>query len=114
MKKCEWCHQNEIEDRYCQCDECVASKTNGPMFIHDPLSNKGRSEDARQLKEMYKSATNETERTAIKKSLYNINHEDKRKRSMREALIKATREHDHPNIKGIHEEVHSKSWYKNE
>lgn len=71
-------------------------------------SNRGRESDVTELNKLYKQAKSETARKAIAKSLYNINHEDKRVKAMREDLIKATREQDHTTIKNIHEYVGEK------
>lgn len=78
------------------------------------FATKGREADWAALERGYKTATNEAERTAIKKSMAKLRHEDKRITAMRESLIKATRDHDHNTIKDIHLYVAEKKHYKNE
>lgn len=95
------------------CGEKIRTKKAKQEKNYEALAKKGRYEDASQLKEMYKRA-NDAERLAIRKSLDKINHEDTAKRAMRSELIKATRKHDHTEIKSIHEEVATKKKYRND
>lgn len=78
------------------------------------FAKKGREADWASLEKGYKTATNEAERTAIKRSMAKLKHEDKRIGAMREDLIKATRNQDHERIKEIHEYIATKAHYKNE
>lgn len=78
------------------------------------FSDVGREADMKALKKSYDTATNEVEKTAIKKSMTRMIHEDKRIKDMREDLIKATRNNDHDTIKDIHDYVGSKEVYRND
>jgi len=77
-------------------------------------STMGRKEDMASLRQMEATATNDAERTAVKHAMHKLKFEDKSKKSMRESLIKATREHDHDKIKEIHDTVGSDRKYQNE
>jgi len=77
-------------------------------------ARKGRQADMEQLIAMRKTATNESEKISIDKAMYNINHEEKHVKDMREDLIKATREHDHDNIREVHEYVGENQKYRRE
>lgn len=73
-----------------------------------------REDDVTELKRLRTTATNDTERLAIDKSLHNINHESPEIRSMRESLIKANREGDIKEAKEINEYVMEHSKYRKE
>lgn len=105
---------NGIQRAKCQiCSEAIQVKVEKDLG-EKHLSKRGREADIQDLQRLYATATNETERTAIKKSLSKINHEPKQVRAMRDKLIKETREHNHANIKDIHDDVVGKGHYSNE
>lgn len=74
----------------------------------------GRQADGENLVQMAKTATNKSERTAVAHAMHKIRHETPLIKSMRESLIKATRQNDHKKIQEIHEYVASKKKYQNE
>lgn len=95
------------------CTVCKQSFFSKKQNVNDlpKYSDKGRLKDVEQLNHMYNTATNDAERTAIKHSLFKIRQEDGKSRSMRDSLIKATRDANHDEIKNIHEYVAGKKSY---
>ena len=74
----------------------------------------GRYADGMNLLKMEKTTTNDTERTAVKRAMHKIQNETPLIKSMRESLIKATRDNDHQKIREIHDYVGSHKKYQNE
>ena len=97
------------------CNICGYKLRTNAKFIkaYKNYSKVGRNADMDNLVRMEKTATNETEKNAVRKSMHQINHEDKRVRAMREDLIVATRANDHDKIKEIHEYVGTHKDYRN-
>lgn len=110
-----WNTTYKRDSRTDTCSVCgyqtITKIKNDPIFRN--YAQIGRQADMDQLYRSYKTATNETERTAIKKSISQITHEDKKVKSMRESLIKATRGHEHDQIKEVHDFVASHKAYRN-
>ena len=74
----------------------------------------GRQADGENLVRMGRTATNEAERTAVRHAMHKIQNETPLVRSMRESLIKATRQNDHKKIQEIHEYVATHKKFQNE
>ena len=92
------------------CHELVEVKVGRGSYKN--YSRAGREADVAELRRLMTTATSDEERKVIDKSIYNISHEDPHVKSMREELIKATREQDHTKIKEIHEYVGEKRKYR--
>jgi len=76
------------------------------------MSDKSREEDLKELFRLRHYAKSRTARIAIEKSIWQIQHEDNLVKSMRESLIKATRNSDHRKIKEIHDYIASHPKYR--
>lgn len=98
------------------CSVCgeVYRQTISLKLRNTNFSDVGREADINSLNRSLKTATNDTERRAIRKSITQLKHEDRRIKSMRESLIKATRNQDHETIKDIHSYVDSHKALKND
>jgi len=106
----------EKKRKYIICSICglkykIPSK---PFISYKNYSDKGRQADAQTLNVSLKTATNESERNAVKHAMHKLNNETPLVKSMREELIKATRDNDHTKIKQIHEDIAGNKKYQNE
>ena len=95
------------------CHEVFRTQSNFSSKTFKNYARLGREADMKELDRMYVRASNNEERIAIKRSRYQITHESKESRDMRENLIEATRNQDHAEIKGIHTEIDGKRKYTN-
>ena len=89
-------------------------KVNRADALFKNYSKIGRESDMANLRRMKKTATNDAERNAVNHSIHKLKHEEKHVKSMREDLIKATRNNDHKKIQEIHEYVDTHKKYRNE
>lgn len=92
------------------------STTSGHSGAYNSMQKEGRVKDMEQLERSYQTATNDSERLAIKKSMAKINSEvgDRYKRSIREEIVKATREGNTQRLKEIHENLNGDRKYQND
>lgn len=92
------------------CGEVVKVRSSHGSYKNYARSS--RETDMAELRRLRTTATNDAERLSIDKAMYNINHEEKHVRDMREELIKVTRDQDHKEIKEIHEFVGDHKKYR--
>lgn len=113
-----WSIKDKGDTKKCKCSIC-GSKVIVKIGFSDlsyQYFKKGREDDVKELNRLYSRATNETERSAIKKSLTKINNETMKPglKSAREALVRATRAGNVGEIKNIHESIQGKDRFSNE
>ena len=107
-----WSTLRRLDKQYSTCTVCgykAVTKIGFPLE-RLPVRN-NREADIKELNRLYSRATNDTERIAIKKSLFKINNEDKHVRAMREKLVDVTRRGEQDEIKDIHDSVVGKENY---
>lgn len=75
------------------------------------MNNTGRMQDIKELNRLHDRTPNEGRRKSIRDTIKKISNETGLVRSMRESLIKAHRDNNVDEIKGIHDYIEGKERY---